>query len=134
MLEESIYALIPAAQCTPARPQRHKSSFSGALDEKTLVYPMGVPKRKNAHATLGLPNGMSSKHPANFTKSHQGEPILPPPAAPTNPKKAVKGPTPTRTEKPLMNLKSGKNFVTSNAVEVILSKPIHPPVDVPFTM
>lgn len=135
MMEESVYALIPPAQYTPDRLPRHKSKFAtGQLNEKTLVYPMGIPKRAASHASFGLPNGESAKHPANFMRAHTGDPILPAPTAPTNRKHKLRDPTPTRHEKPLMNLKSDKNFVTTNAVEAILSKPMPVQQALPYTM
>jgi hypothetical protein len=42
--------------------------------------------------------------------------------APTRPKEKVKEPVPTRADAPLTGLRSNKNFVTTNAVEVILSQ------------
>ena len=43
--------------------------------------------------------------------------------ATTKAKAKIKSDVPMRTEKPIMGLVSDKNFVTANAVEVILSKP-----------
>ena len=43
--------------------------------------------------------------------------------ATTNLKSKIKSDVPARKEKPIMGLVSDKNFVTANAVEVILSKP-----------
>lgn len=41
-------------------------------------------------------------------------------------KTKLKGPTPSKDEKPTMGLHSDKNFISSNAVDVILSKPKPP--------
>ena len=46
--------------------------------------------------------------------------------APTHSKPKLKGPTPAKDEKPTMGLHSDKNFISSNAVDVILSKPPPP--------
>ena len=133
-MEESIYDLIPPAQHVPERLPMHRSQHNGSLDRATLVYPMGVAKRGASHATLGRPEGCCAKDPRNFTRAHTGTSVLPPPAAPTTTKIKVKQATPTRVEKPLMNLASGKNFVTANAVEAILSKPKPVKHELPYTM
>ena len=44
-------------------------------------------------------------------------------SAPSNSKTKLKPSVPSRNEVPAMGLTSGKNFITSNAVEAILSKP-----------
>ena len=52
-------------------------------------------------------------------------PSLSPPSAayPSYPKEKVKAPVPSRAEKPVMGLVTNKNFITANAVEVILAAP-----------
>lgn len=51
-------------------------------------------------------------------------PVVRPAAKPpSNPKIKARAPVPTRDEKPVMGLQSNKNFITANAVEVILAKP-----------
>lgn len=131
---ESIYNLIPSEQAVPPRLPRHKSCFQGKLDEKTLVYPMGVPKQTSSKRTFGRPEGMAADHPQNFKKAHSGHAELPGPVKPELTKAVRKGSTPKRTEKPKMNLHSGKNFITTNAVEAILSKPPKEEVEKPYTM
>eukprot|EP00892_Ulva_mutabilis_P011911 jgi/Ulvmu1/9092/UM005_0187.1 len=131
---ESVYNLIPPEQPVPVRPRMHQSRFPGKLDEKTLVYPMGVAKRAASKCTFGKPDGMSAQAPENFTRAHTGTAILPAPGPPSRVKPTLKCPTTTRTEKPLMNLHSGKNFITTNAVEAILSKPPARQAEVPYTM
>ena len=133
-MEESIYDLIPPAQFVPQRPAMHRSKFKGPLNETTLVYPMGIPKRANSHATFGFPEGFVAKDPSQFTRAHTGTAVLPDPSAPSKPKQKVKDATPKRTDKPLMNLASGKNFITANAVEAILSKPKPTKHELPYTM
>jgi hypothetical protein len=131
---ESIYNLIPSEQAVPPRLPRHKSCFPGKLDEKTLVYPMGVPKQPDSKRNFGRPDGMSSEHPQNFKKAHSGHAPLPLPQKPTKTRECRKGATPKRTDKPKVNLHSGKNFITTNAVEVILSKPPKEEAEKPYTM
>jgi hypothetical protein len=133
-MSESIYDLIPPAQHVPERPAMHLSKFPGQLDRKALVYPMGVPKRQAAHATFGYPDGYIAKDPKQFTRAHTGTAVLPPPQRPTITKAKLKEATPKRNQKPTMNLTSGKNFVTANAVEAILSKPAPVTRELPYTM
>lgn len=131
---ENVYNLIPPEQPVPVRPRKHKSRFPGKLDEKTLVYPMGVAKRADSKCTFGKPDGVSAQHPHNFTRAHTGNANLPTPGPPSQVKIKMKAPTTSRVEKPLMNLHSGKNFITTNAVEAILSKPPARQTEVPYTM
>jgi hypothetical protein len=132
--EESVYALIPPPHHAPARPIMHRSRFPGRLDRTTLVQPLGVAKRTDAHATFGRPDGCNAHHPTDFVRAHAREPSLPLPAPPTQRKIKVKECIPKRTEQPTMNLVSAKNFVTSNAVEAILSKPKSQAAPMAFTM
>lgn len=134
LCQESVYNLIPLAQFVPEKPPRHKSKYPGKLDEHALVYPMGVPKLRNSHKTFGVPEGHNSKHPSEFTRAHTGTAVLSDPKPPTHPKTKLKDNTPTRKDKPVMNLKSGKNFLTANAVEAILSHPKSVKQDLPYTM
>lgn len=131
---ESIYNLIPSEQAVPPRLPRHKSCFPGKLDEKTLVYPMGVAKQPNSKRTFGKPDGMVAPHPQSFTKAHGGHATLPDPQKPERTRDIRKGRTPKRAEKPTMNLHSGKNFITTNAVEAILSHPPKQELEKPYTM
>lgn len=131
---ESVYNLIPPEQPVPVRPRRHKSCHPGKLDEKTLVYPMGVAKRAESKCTFGKPDGMVAQNPKDFTRAHTGTATLPSPGPPSREKNKLKAPTTTRKEKPLMNLHSGKNFITANAVEAILSKPPARQTELPCTM
>jgi hypothetical protein len=44
-------------------------------------------------------------------------------SAPSNPKTKLKPGVPARDERPTMGITSNKNFIATNAVEVILAKP-----------
>lgn len=75
-------------------------------------------------ATFGAPAYLTKPKPSEFLKSHANEPILPDPASSTRTiRDKTKPSVPTRAEKPVMNLVSNKNFITTNAVEAILSQP-----------
>lgn len=95
---------------------------------------MGVAKQPSSKRTFGRPDGMVAEHPQNFKKAHSGHATLPAPQKPAHTRDVRKGSTPKRTEKPKMNLHSGKNFITTNAVEAILSKPPKEEVEKPYTM
>lgn len=118
--EESIYSLLPQQQEVPVRPPRHTSNFSGRVDPKNFAFGQN---KAQLHATFGLPNGCNAQHPTQYVRKHEKEPVLPDPAPPTTMKQKIRPPVPTRDEKPVMGLQSNKNFITHNAVEVILAKP-----------
>jgi len=114
---ESIYHLIPDPVIVPPKPAMHKSMHAGKIDPHDFY--MGVPTKREK-GSFGPADGQ--KPPAGtFLKSGSGAPPLPTPAAPTVPKEKLKAPVPT--EKPVMGLVSGKNYITANAVENILSAP-----------
>jgi len=114
---ESIYNLIPQPIIVPPKPPMHKSKHAGPIDPHD--FEMGV-AGKRGKATFGHADGTLKPKPSGFLKKHSGEPVLPPPGPPTMPKSKVKAPVPL--DKPVMGLVSGKNFVTANAVENILSQ------------
>mmetsp|Transcript_24401 Transcript_24401/g.83415 ORF Transcript_24401/g.83415 Transcript_24401/m.83415 type:complete len:240 (-) Transcript_24401:983-1702(-) len=116
-MAESIYKLLPPEQVIPPKPAMHVSKHPGVVDPND--FDMGVPHR--SRGTFGPPNGASAA--SDYLKKHSGEPLLPEPTKPTNPKTKSKPPVPRKLERPVMGLVSAKNFVTSNAVENILSQP-----------
>lgn len=126
--EESIYNLIPTPQFHPEKPALYRSKNDGRVGPGQ--FEMGT-KVKKEHATFGKPNGASAVRPENFTRAHSKEPVLPEPTKPTNPKTKNRPPVPLVTEKPVMGLVSDKNFITTNAVENILRKPLKVPLEEP---
>ncbi|CAG9463639.1 unnamed protein product [Pedinophyceae sp. YPF-701] len=122
MEAESIYALIPRPQEKVVRPPRHKSKFPGNPRQGANgTLHMGTEPK--AGATFGPPPEAVRPNPKQFLKSHTGEPVLPEPTAPSKTKSRNKPPVPSRKDKPIMSLVSQKNYVTANAVEVILAQP-----------
>ncbi|KAL6760786.1 flagellar associated protein [Haematococcus lacustris] len=117
---ESIYNLLPRPQEVPVRPERHNSSFAGKVDPKNFTFGQN---KAQLHATFGLPNGCNSQHPTQYTRKHEKEPVLPDPKPPSNPKTKLRPPVPAKEDAPVMGLQSNKNFITTNAVQVILAKP-----------
>lgn len=124
--EESIYNLLPPTQEVPTRPPRHTSKFPGKVDPKLFAFGQN---KAQLHATFGLPNGHNAQHPTQYVRAHEKEPALPDPKPPSNPKEKVRPPVPGKDEKPVLGLQSNKNFITANAVEVILAKPKKVPQD-----
>lgn len=143
--EECVYNLVEIPEEKMARPPRYRSKYphntpptgstfipnnttkpgvlnlSGSFEDPDKVG--GSLKIKRPHATMGrvVKNTIRTEE---FTQSRSGEPKLPKPKR-FQYKTAVLGerrpPVPKRDEKPIMGLKSNKNFVVTNAVENILS-------------
>ncbi|WIA21702.1 hypothetical protein OEZ85_000868 [Tetradesmus obliquus] len=96
----------------------YRSRHAGEVDPRDF----GASKIR-ATATMGKAIGQNAEHPEAFLRKHAKEPVLPQPTSPSRPKEKLKAPVPARTEKPIMGLTSNKNFITTNAVEVILAAP-----------
>ncbi|GAX83724.1 hypothetical protein CEUSTIGMA_g11149.t1 [Chlamydomonas eustigma] len=118
--DESVYNLIPREQVIPSRPPRHVSGYPSKVHPHDLEFGQS---KLQGHANFGLPNGANSPMTTKFLKSHEKSPVLPEPTLPSQIKTKLKTPVPTKDERPKMGLTSNKNYITSNAVEVILSKP-----------
>uniref|UniRef100_A0A7S0UIU2 Enkurin domain-containing protein n=1 Tax=Polytomella parva TaxID=51329 RepID=A0A7S0UIU2_9CHLO len=121
---ESVYNLIPGAQEQYVRPPMHKSAFPGTVNPAEL--PFGCSKLQST-ATFGKPDGTNAYRTTEILTKHSKEPILPNPGPPTMKKTYLKPSVPKKDEKPVMGLTSNKNFITSNAIDVILSKPKNVP-------
>lgn len=108
------------------RPPRHVSKHPHKTHPSDL--PFGD-KKLQGHATFGTPNGTNAQHPTTYLRKHEKEPVLPEPLAPSNPKTKLRPAVPKRDEAPVMGLTSNKNYITTNAVDVILAKPGKQPQD-----
>ncbi|GLC52010.1 hypothetical protein PLESTB_000572600 [Pleodorina starrii] len=117
MQEESVYALIPNPQEMPSRPPMHNSKFPGKTHPAEFEFGQN---KVQPHATMGRPDGANG--PTKL-RPHEKEPKLPSPGPPTHPKEKIRPPVPSKDEVPKMGLTSNKNFITSNAVDVMLAKP-----------
>ncbi|PNH00446.1 Enkurin [Tetrabaena socialis] len=117
MQEESVYALIPSPQEVISRPQMHTSKFGGKTHPGQFDFGQN---KVQGHATMGRPDGDNG--PGRLL-AHEKEPKLPAPGPPTMPKTKIRPPVPSKDEPPAMGLTSNKNFITSNAVDVMLAKP-----------
>lgn len=119
--EESIYNLIPTIPPTEAKPPRYKSKFAGTVrhDVKT---------NKTNAKTMG-PAKVPLPKPKDFLAKHSQEKIVPEGRSQFKyPDEHCRKPTvPKHTDKPaIMGVKSNKNFITTNAVENIMSIPKKP--------
>ncbi|XP_036616050.1 enkurin isoform X1 [Trichosurus vulpecula] len=119
---ESIYNLIPSDTKIPPKPSRYVSIFKETVKNE-------LQKGKTAWKTMG-PAKVDVPSPKDFL---QKRPKAPKPAL--SDKKpdmnvAKKPPVPRRSDHPIMGIQSGKNFINTNAADVIMGvakkpKPIY---------
>jgi len=149
---ESIYAIIPPKIPEQERLPRHKSKFAGdqpptasTFHTKGSTHPMTgnldgnhatKPVKDSTHHGFGKPKGYYCDKPDGYIKkgAKTGGKVLtlaemkrehPDALMPheLKPSTRAHGGPPKRSEEPVMNLVSSKNFVVANAVEVILAAP-----------
>ncbi|XP_050008580.1 enkurin isoform X1 [Alexandromys fortis] len=118
---ESIYNLIPNDSREPPQPPRYTSVFKPAVKDD-------MKKFKTAMKTMG-PAKVDVPSPKDFLKKHSKEKTLPPKKQ-FNRCVPKKPPVPLRTDHPVMGIQSGKNFINTNAADVIMGvakkpKPIY---------
>ncbi|XP_051007197.1 enkurin isoform X1 [Acomys russatus] len=118
---ESIYNLIPSDLKEPPPPPRYTSVFTSSVKDD-------LKKFKTAMKTMG-PAKVEVPSPKDFLKKHSKEKPLPPKTKFNRdvPKKPA---VPLRTDHPIMGIQSGKNFINTNAADVIMGvarkpKPIY---------
>jgi len=117
-MDTSIYALLPEPERKEEKPKRYMSNFRQTAKQEYA--------QKQGSRTMG-PAKVQVPTTDNYLKKHEKEPVLPRkedfhyPDADRN-RPAV----PERTDRPLMGLKTTKNFITTNAVENITSVPKKP--------
>ena len=143
--EESIYSLIPKEYVPPPKPKRYHSKFppetyptastfwyflySLRTSSKVISnvqgdyeFFSGPHLHKSMSATFGRLKGALRPDPELFQKKNTGTIKLPDVkkfARMEDRKPAVT----SRTERPIMGLKTDKNFIVANAVEAILQAP-----------
>ncbi|XP_045156529.2 enkurin-like [Mercenaria mercenaria] len=115
----TIYDLIPHEEEKQSKPPRYMSKFRQPVKEEYFTH-------KGDYKTMG-----QAKVPApttdNFLKKHSKEPKLPDKTEFKYPDDDRKRPmVPAKDDKPLMGLKTTKNFITTNAVQTITSVPKKP--------
>ncbi|XP_008147089.1 enkurin [Eptesicus fuscus] len=118
---ESIYNLIPNDWKEPPPPPRYTSVFKTAVKED-------MKKSKTAMKTMGPPK-VEVPSPKDFLKKHSKEKAVPPKKK-FDRFETKKPPVPLRTDHPVMGVQSGKNFINTNAADVIMGvakkpKPIY---------
>ncbi|XP_055207994.1 enkurin isoform X2 [Gorilla gorilla gorilla] len=118
---ECIYNLIPSDLKEPPQPPRYISIFKATVKDD-------MQKAKTAMKTMG-PAKVEVPSPKDFLKKHSKEKTLPPKKKfdRNMPKKPA---VPLKTDHPVMGIQSGKNFINTNAADVIMGvakkpKPIY---------
>ncbi|KAK6166622.1 hypothetical protein SNE40_023272 [Patella caerulea] len=117
--EGTIYNLIAVEEQKRQKPPRYNSKFKDTVRNEST-------SNRNEHKTMG-----QAKVPVpttdNYLKKHSKEPVLPNKSDFKYGDEDHKKPAlPAREEKPLMGLKTTKNFITNNAVQNITSVPKRP--------
>jgi hypothetical protein len=118
---ESVYDLIKPPPRVAVKGPRHRSKFAG---QDTLAHAYStMPKTKKPMGTMG-PAKVPVAGTRDFMRKRAKNFELPEPQ-PFARSVAVsrKAPVPSRHERPLMGLRTEKNFVQDNAVEQILAVP-----------
>jgi hypothetical protein len=87
----------------------------------------GAHRNKSASAHFGRPVGEVRPSPDSFRKRGTGTMVLPEKGEFSYKTQERKASVPRRGEAPILGLKTGKNYIVSNAVEVILKPAKAPP-------
>lgn len=140
--QESIYNIVEHSKIIPDKEPLYKSSYpywiaptSSTFNLKNSSYPNvsnisgeyklprgGHPILRQS-ATFGLPDVGKSVSPAQYHRKGELRRKLPPLERLHTSTEVRKPPVPTVKDKPIMGLKTDKNFVISNAVDNILMEP-----------
>ena len=137
--QESIYNLIPKEKILPGKTTKYHSKYpywlaptaSTFIMNNTsypnvanmngdVIFPRGAHPIKENWATMGLPIGGYKQDPQHFYKKGHQYKTIPPPEKIRSISEVKKPPVPTIADKPIMGLKSNKNYITSNAIDNIL--------------
>jgi len=122
---ESVYDLIPRAVEKPPQPPRYHSKFKGMVKNE-------MKEKKSSNKTMG-PAQVDVPTPEMYLKKHSKEPKLPEKSNFSYPvDTGRRPPVPKHDEKPLLGIRTNKNFINTNAVENIMSvskKPLPKYVD-----
>jgi hypothetical protein len=146
--EESIYNLVPQEKIAPVKEPRYKSQFPHWIAPTASTFglknssfpnvanlngevnlPRGAHPVKGSWTTFGKPNGTNKAEPENFVKKGHQYKTLPLPEKLRANSDIRKPAVPTVQDKPIMGLKSDKNYITANAVDVILMAPKKKPTE-----
>ncbi|XP_064614205.1 enkurin-like [Liolophura sinensis] len=114
--DESIYDLIPREELKKPKEARYTSKFRDNVKVEKE-------KNKDSYKTMG-PAKVLVPETTNFLRKHTKEPVLPDKQPFKYPDEDHRRPAvPAPSDRPLMGLKTTKNFITTNAVENITSVP-----------
>ncbi|XP_039609869.1 enkurin isoform X1 [Polypterus senegalus] len=125
--DESIYNLIPQDEIKAAKMPRYTSRFRGMVKEE-------MQKNRALNKTMGpakvdvpSPEKFLQKHSKELKETERGD-ILDFTERPFQYEDhdRRKPPVPARTEKPVMGIQTKKNFINSNAVEMMMAVPKKP--------
>lgn len=144
--EETIYNLVPKEKIIPEKERRYHSLYphwiaptastfilnntsypNVANMDGEVCFPRGAHPIRGNWKTLGRPLGGYKQNPSNFYKKGHQYITLPPPEKIFSHSEIKRPEIPTIADRPIMGLKSDKNFITSNAVDAILSQPRNTP-------
>jgi hypothetical protein len=89
----------------------------------SLKFPRGAHPISANYRSMGLPKGGYKVNPEKFIRKNHQYKILPPPERIKSASEIRKPAVVTIKDKPIMGLKSQKNYVTSNAIDNILMEP-----------
>lgn len=118
-MNENIYNLIPRQYQQPGKGAKHASKFkSNARND--------LSKDKAPNKTMG-PAKVETRPPNEFLKKHENDPKAAEKKPFNYPDNDRKRPTvPAKEDRPIMGLKTTKDFIKQNAVENIMSVPRKP--------
>lgn len=108
---ESIYNLIPSNLKEPPQRPRYTSLFRATIKDD-------MKKLRTGMKTMG-PAKVEVPSPKDFLKKHSKDISLPPKTK-FNRFASKKPAVPLRTDHPVMGIQSGKNFINTNAADVIV--------------
>ena len=140
--QESIYNLVPSKPLLPSHQKMYRSMYphwiaptasTFILSNTTypgvantggsLKFPRGAHPINGNYRSMGLPKRGYKVNPEQFIRKNHQYKILPPPERIKSANEIRKPNVVTVKDKPIMGLKSQKNYVTSNAIDVILMEP-----------
>ncbi|XP_048367585.1 enkurin isoform X1 [Sphaerodactylus townsendi] len=123
LVEESIYNLIPLCPLKPSKGPRYVSALNPYVK-------CTMQQAKSQWKTIGPPKVLVPS-PKDFLQKHSKEPKLPKRGKDQTGKKTPKLSVPCRTDHPVMGIQSKKNFINTNAANVIMGVAKKP---VPFSV
>ncbi|XP_060638404.1 enkurin [Anolis sagrei] len=109
-VDESIYNLLPKIVNKPVKAPRYISTFKPHVKRT-------IEESKAAWKTIG-PARVQVPSPKDFLKKHSKEPKLP--KRKKLSLKAIEATVPKATDQPIMGVQCTKNFISSNAANVIM--------------